>query len=370
MRTDENAREARVTARLPTWLASERLAIVLPSLAVALALPSLWGGWVADDHHHRLRLADPSDLPESLADVPGSPMELFTFADGDPVHMRPVMDLGLWPWWTLPELLAAFMRPVTALTHWVDYRLWPESPAFMHAQSLLWFAGLITVTTLLYRRLYGLTWVAGLAALLYAIDDARAIPVGWLANRNALITTFLGVSALIAHDRWRRNGWHVGAVVGPLLLTASLLAKEAGIATCAYLFAYALFLDRGTRRERFLALLPYAAVVLVWRIAWTHLGYGVWGIEIYVDPVVEPLRYAAAVLRRCRSAGRYGSPAVTNSHATCGCGISLRPRAGFGRKCIGNVLKSFVCGPTRLRGCSAYRCPRSVHLPRMTRTRG
>ncbi len=271
---------------------------MLPSLAVALALPSLWGGWVADDHHHRLRLADPSDLPEALADVPGSPMELFTFAEGDPAHMRRMMDLGLWPWWTLPELRAAFMRPVTALTHWVDYRLWPESPAFMHAQSLLWFAGLITVTTLFYRRLYGLTWVAGLAALLYTIDDARALPAGWLANRNALITTFLGISALIAHDRWRRNGWQVGAVVGPLLLTASLLAKEAGIATCAYLFAYALFLDRGTRRERFLALLPYAAVVLVWRIVWTHLGYGVWGIEIYVDPVVEPLRYTAAVLRR------------------------------------------------------------------------
>jgi hypothetical protein len=142
-----------------------------------------------------------------------------------------------------------------------------------------------------------LTWVAGLAALLYVIDDARALPAAWLANRNALVTTFFGVSAIIAHDRWRRFGWRTGAVAGPVLFAMSLLAKEAGIATCAYLFAHALFIDRGTQRERIVALLPYALIVLIWRLVWTHLGHGVFGIEIYVDPASEPLRYAATVLR-------------------------------------------------------------------------
>jgi hypothetical protein len=124
------------------------------------------------------------------------------------------------------------------------------------------------------------------------------IPAAWLANRNALITSFFGIAALIAHDRWRRDGWRAGVVVGPVLFTLSLLAKEAGIATCAYLFAYAVFLDRGSKWGRFLTLVPYGVLVVVWRIVWTVLGYGVWGIEIYVDPLVEPFQYAAAVLER------------------------------------------------------------------------
>jgi len=278
--------------RLQRWLTYERLPVVLAILAVGLTLPSMLAGWVADDYHHRLRMVGSPAFEE----LSHSPMDLFAFADGDPEHNRKLMDIGFWPWWTLPDLLAAFMRPVTAVTHWVDYQLWPKLPSLMHAQSLLWFAGLIIATTVFYRRIIGLTWLAGLAALLYAIDDARAMPAGWLANRNAVIAAFFGVLTLIAHDGWRRRNWRMGAVAGPLLLAASLLAKEEGIATCAYLFAYALFLDRGALRGRIVALLPYVAVVLAWRIVWTHLGYGVYGIEIYVDPVTEPLRYAAAVL--------------------------------------------------------------------------
>ncbi len=287
-------RSSKVGRTLRTWLVHRHLPGVLAILAIALALPSLWVGWVADDHFHRLRLVG---APE-FADLSGSPMELFTFGDGDPEHTYRLMDVGFWPWWTLPEIRAAFFRPITVVTHWLDYRLWPSRPALMHAHSLLWFAGLIAATTVLFRRLLGLTWVAGLAALLYAIDDARGMPVGFLANRNALIAALFGVLAIIAHDRWRCHGRRLGAVFAPLLLVASLLSSEAGIGTVAYLFAHVVFLDRATWRRRVVALLPYVAVVLVWRVVWSVAGYGVWGMGFYVDPGTEPLRYLAAVLER------------------------------------------------------------------------
>ncbi len=282
------------SSRLLRYLTHRRLPLMLATVGVLLALPSLWGGWVADDHFHRLKLVGSPALAASATPS----LDLFTFASGDPEQNHRLIDKGFWPWWSLQDLRAAFWRPITALTHWVDYRFWPESPAWMHAQSIAWFALLIVVATMLFRRIMGATWIAGLAALFYAIDDARGMPVGFLANRNALIAGVFGMLAILAHDRWRRDGWKSGAVLGPGLLLASLLSAEAGVGALAYLVAHALFLDRARGRRRVAALLPYAAVVTGWRMVWSHLGYGVMGIGLYVDPLREPLKYLASAAKQ------------------------------------------------------------------------
>lgn len=283
-----------VTRVLSTWLGHRRFPIALVIVAVVLVLPSLWTGLVADDYSHRIRLLGSSGFPA----LSGSPLKLFTSADDSSQLTRRLMEIGCWPWWTLPELRVSFFRPIAVATHWLDYRLWPNQPVLMHAQSLAWFAGLVAATTFLYRRFMVPAWLAGLAALLYAIDDARGMPVGLLANRNALIATFFGVLALIAHDRWRRDVWRIGAVAAPLLFAASLLSAEIGLGTLAYVFAHAVFLDRGTWRQRVFVLAPYGIIMLVWRLSYTHLGYGVYGMDVYLDPVTEPWRYAVAVLER------------------------------------------------------------------------
>ncbi len=286
--------------RIAILLTHRRLPIFLAVLGIVLAGSSLWGGWIGDDDHHRLRLIGSKDLPE----LSGEPMKMFIFADGNPEHTQRLMDIGVWPWWTMPTLKVAFMRPLSVITHWLDYKLWPESPAMMHAHNLAWFAGLAIAVTFLYRRMHGLTVVAGLAALLYVIDDARGMPVGFIANRNAILAAFFGVMAIIAHDRWRRGSDVRFAFVAPLLLLASLLSAEAGIGTIAYLFAHAVFfergplMDRGSLMRRAAVLMPYALVVVGWRVAWTMLDYGIYGIGLYVDPVSEPIRFTVAVMNR------------------------------------------------------------------------
>jgi hypothetical protein len=270
---------------LPLWAAMFAIVLTLPSLRVGLLL---------DDHLHRAMLPG-GPRYEGLAPVL---MNLFCFLDGDPHRTLQIMDHGVLPWWTVPEIKVMFWRPVSALTHWLDYRLWPQYPLLMHAQSLLWLGALVAAVTLLYRRVIGGLWVAGLAALLYAIDDVHAVPVAWLANRNALVAAFFGVCALLAHDRWRREQWRAGAIVGPVLLALSLLSGEAGIGTCAYLIAYAQFLERGPWSRRAAALLPFVAVVVLWRVSWTCLGYGTAHMGLYMDPLAEPARFLAAVVER------------------------------------------------------------------------
>jgi hypothetical protein len=70
------------------------------------------------------------------------------------------IDFGLFPWWTSPGLRLAFFRPLSAISMWVDYQLWPNLPALMHLHSLLLYAALVAAATLLYRRLLGATWCA------------------------------------------------------------------------------------------------------------------------------------------------------------------------------------------------------------------
>jgi hypothetical protein len=260
-------------------------------LAVVLTSTSLTVGLVVDDYFHRAVLLG----SRIFGDFLDSPMDIFCFLDGDPERTSRMVDLGFLPWWTCAGIKASFWRPLTVFTHWLDYHLWPEHPVLMHLHSLAWFAVAVALVTLLYRRFMPSVGLAGLAGLLYAIDDGHGMPVGFLANRNALLAVVFGVLALIAHDRWRREHWRAGAVLGPLLLALSLVSKEAGIATCAYLAAHALFFDRAGLRSRCLALVPYACVVIAWRAVWEYLGYGLAYSGPYVDPGSEPLRYALAV---------------------------------------------------------------------------
>jgi hypothetical protein len=276
-----------------TWLAHRRLPLVLSLLAVLLCAPSLWLGLYADDYVLWAALADPSPAP-ALA---RSPWRLFAFIDSEPA-LRRMMDFGGVPWWTSPGLRLAFFRPLAGLTHWVDFRLWPQHPWLMHVQSLLWFGAAIGAAAVLYRRLVRPEWVAGLAALAFAIDDAHASPADWIANRNATIAALFALLALIAHDRWRRDGWRPGLVLGPLALLLGLLGGEMALAAGAYLLAYALFLDEAPWPRRVASLAPAAVMGLAWALAYRALGFGATGSAMYVDPVSSPLEFAGAVVSR------------------------------------------------------------------------
>jgi hypothetical protein len=275
-------------------LLKRQLPVVAALLAVLLALPALGAGWMIDDYFHRVILLERSRFRELL----GPPSEMFRFFRGNPDRTGRLMDIGLFPWWTYPGLKAEFLQALTVLTHRLDYALWPDSPVLMHAHSLLWLGAVVFLTATFYRRMFGATWVAGVAALLYAVDDARGATVGFIANRNVLVAATFGVSALIAHDRARRDRSGPAALLAPLLLMSALFSKEEGIGTCAYLVAYALFVDRGGRLRGFLALGPCAAGVVVWGALRAFWGYGVRDVGLYIDPLTDSGRYLTAAVGR------------------------------------------------------------------------
>jgi hypothetical protein len=280
-----------LTGRAASFAQSRRFPAIVALSAVVLALPALGAGWVLDDYLHRAILLEDTRFRDLL----GPPAEMFRFFRGDPVRTGRAMDIGIYPWWTDPTLKAEFLQAITVLTHRLDYILWPDSPALMHAQSLFWLGTAVFAVAVFYRQMLGATWVAAAAALLYAVDDARGTTAGFIANRNVLIAATFGVSALVCHDRCRRAGSRMAALAAPLLLAGALFSKEEGIGTCAYLAAYGLFVDPRGRGRGCMALLPYVLVVVVWRALRASWGYGVHNMGLYVDPLTDPGPFLAAV---------------------------------------------------------------------------
>ncbi len=311
---------AKILRLFCTILTYRYLPAILAGLGMALTLPSLWKGLAIDDLIHRMMLVKPSGsgtMPNHpwVADPHANTLFLalkglfaFTYPEINVHHM----DTGVGPWWSIEALRISFFRPVGAFTHWLDYRLWPDAPVLMHAQSIVWYGAVVFLVALLFRQLQAPGWAAGLAALLFAVDDAHLLPVTWVANRNGLLAIFFGLLALIAHDRWRREGRWAGAFRGPFWLALAVLSAEAGAAAGAYLVAYALFLDRGTWRQRLGCLAPYVAVGVVWQVVHHYLGYGTWGSGLYVDPVREPLQLVVSVFERwpVLLLGQWGAPEV------------------------------------------------------------
>ncbi len=276
------------------WLGSPRATWLVLAVALALSAPSLTTGLVADDLVQQLLLHQ----PRALSGMSSHPLDLFCFATGEPAEYQAMVDVGAFPWWTNLHVRLRFLRPVSSLTHALDYALWPSSAIAMHAHSLVWLGLAFVAAAFFYRRFLPERWLAALAFLLYAVDDAHGPTLGWVANRNALVALALALPAVAVHDRWRKDGWRPGAWLAPLLLGVGLLAGESALATGAYLVAHALWLDEGRLLGRVLRLWRYGLVVILWRAVYVALHYGATGSGIYLDPVRDPLHFASHFVSR------------------------------------------------------------------------
>jgi len=284
--------------RLQSIVSSPRLPLFVTVAAVLLVLPSLWSGFQLDDIFQRYFLLG----NEKVGGGTMFPTDLFNFLDGDPASVALLRDAGVIPWWTYDHLRLSFWRPLSALTHWLDYALWPDQPVLMHLQNLFWFGLLVWIASLLYRRVSRSdgspagVLAAGMAALLFAVDDAHGLPAGWLANRNALVAGVFGFLALLALMKTREEKWKWGPLCGSAALAAGLLSGESALGACAYLAAYAFLVVEGGWREKARALSPYVLVAVSWLWYYHFRGYGSSGSGFYVDPFSDLPGFLEAVV--------------------------------------------------------------------------
>lgn len=228
--------------------------------------------------------------------VSRSPLDLFSVIADRPGERAALLASGRLPWWSDPEIRISFLRPLASLSTYADYA-WLGAgrvPARGHWQSLLWWSMcLIAVAGMLERVLP--RPVALLACLLFAVDDAHALPVAWNASRAELIGFAFTITALWMHIAWTQRPSRRLRVLAVLAMALGVLAGEHALALFAYVVAYSLIAAPGSMRQRVLGLAPFALPVVVYFAIHAALGYGASGSSFYSDPFSDTARFAGAL---------------------------------------------------------------------------
>ncbi|MDJ0837150.1 MAG: hypothetical protein QNK37_11580 [Acidobacteriota bacterium] len=272
--------------------AHRRWPLLMGLSALVLTLPALLGDWSSDDYIVRAVLE--GKHPHPAMDRPIQ--DMFRMMPGPEFDHTVFRERGLLPWWAHPEIRLSFSRPIPALTLALDHLLWAENAMMWHLHNLLWFAVGVWIIGLVFREIHGAgTGVAGLAALLFALEDARAGSAAWISDRSGAMVIIPAGLALIHYIRLRRDGNTRSGIIALGCYLLALLTKEAAVGALAFLFAWEFWLGKGTLKTRLAALAPYIAVTVVWRLVYNSMGYGASGSGIYVDPINDPWGFLQSV---------------------------------------------------------------------------
>ncbi len=215
-----------------------------------------------------------------------SAFDLYDFVDDS--DRAAMLDRGLLPWWTHPQLTIRFFRPLSSALLFADHKLFGPHPFPMHLHSLAWWV----IAVLGARRLF-VRWFSPRAAMLataaFAISPCHAMPLGWLANREVLLSLAFGTFALGALARFRDDGRMRDALTA-LVLFALALAGGGEYALCfgGYVLAIDVVRRRDRLARRLASYLPFALPALAYLAARARLGYGTAGSGFYSDPLHDP----------------------------------------------------------------------------------
>lgn len=276
--------------RITTITQSRYLARFAFIAALVLTLPSISNVMVFDDYV----LGVHSQATGAIEGLKSGPFgDLFSFSTGDPEDNYALMASGaLMPWWSEPRHRNGFLRPLSSLSHRLDFALFPHAPWLMHVHNWLWFVALLLVARVFYREVeQGPEALPALAFAVFAIDDPHGATLSWISNRNALIALTFAMGAVTCHMRYVRSGRLRDGALGPLLFLIGLLGGEAAVGALAYLLAHALLLETGAWPRRLLRLLPYAVPLVAWRVAYRAFELGSYGSDGYHDPLREPAEF-------------------------------------------------------------------------------
>lgn len=281
-------------------IASRYWIVIVLIVAILLYVPFLFSGFFQDDYGFRLQFSpgiyEKYNIPAEV--MQNGPLNLYGFSWDSSARFHIEQDKGFAPWWASDRIKTNFFRPLSSLTLALDFSLWPDTPLLMHIQSLLWFCLLIVLAHRLYRSVSGSAVVAGISILLLVVDDVFSGPAGWISNRHAVVAMVFSVLCIWLYQQGvsQRKWTYVAGACGVYAL--ALLASEMGLVTFAYLFACLLILDRDKWLARVKRIVPFVLITAAWRLAYTGLGYGASGTQLYIDPLLNPADFITQMFIR------------------------------------------------------------------------
>ncbi len=220
------------------------------------------------------------------------PLDLYDFV-GD-AERAAMMERGMLPWWSHPRLRLRFLRPLPSALRWGEQRLFGRSPALPHLHSLLWWAAAVLAARRLFRRVLA-PRPALFATAMFALSPAHALPIAWLANREALISLTLGTLGLTEYLRWQERGAARHALAAAALFALSMTGGEYALCLGGYVLALELLGAGRPLARRALGAALYGVPLALYLGVRAALGFGTRGSGFYLDPLQEPLAFLHVV---------------------------------------------------------------------------
>ncbi|MGE5836491.1 MAG: hypothetical protein ACM4AI_18605, partial [Acidobacteriota bacterium] len=211
------------------------VAAIVGAAAFVAYLPALWTGFTADDFFilARLKLFGGLDHPLGYFGA----LEFFEY-----------------------------YRPLTFLSHALDWQIWRTHPAGFHLTNVSLHAVNAMLVFVLGRRLDGST--TGLVAgLLFALHPASHEAVYWISARFDLLATCLTLAALVLVCGPPR-----GYLFGLLVFGLALLAKESALALPVMVVAYDVIIRRLDWRQAARQVMPLFLVVAAYAVLRSQVG--------------------------------------------------------------------------------------------------
>lgn len=227
------------------------------------------------------------------------PFDLYDFVADD--TRGPMLDRGVLPWWTDRGLTIRFFRPLASALLYVEHRLFDHAALPMHLVSFAWWLAAALVARAFFRRMLA-PRPARIATFVFALAPCHALPIGWLANRETLLSLVFGGLGLLFYARWRDERRPLQAVA----VFVSFLLAFFGGGEYAFTFGgYVLAFDLVRRGEpvarRTTGWLPFAAPALLYLGLRTWLRYGAAASGFYTDPIHDTAAFLANAPMRAAS---------------------------------------------------------------------
>ena len=255
-------------------------------LAFIVTLPSLFNGFLADDYFHALVTRG-----EKLIFVPQNPLDIYNFVPQKGPAQDYTWENGSFPWFASKDLKVHFFRPLSALTHVIDYNLFWGKPILMHLHSIFWYLVLIIAVFFLFK-LWMSEKSAALACLIFSLNSCHAFPIGWLANRNAIISSFFACLTLIFFIRFARENKRHWFWFCLLFYCLGLLAGELTVTVLLITLCYMLFpLKNDSRTLLSYLFITLTLVTIVYRFFYQQYGFGTYDSGLYLDPIQDFSEY-------------------------------------------------------------------------------
>jgi hypothetical protein len=237
-----------------------------------------------------------------LIDYPGmGPLTLYRLMDGSPQQKSALISEGFCPWFSTLDSRMNMCRHLSSAFIVLNYQISGMNPLGYALHSLLWYLVLIVLVGFLVRHIvtdsgsHTVHPISFITVIIFtlAVRNAESLIYGsacWL-----MITMAFGLAGLLAHIKWREQGWKPGRFLSLFAFLLALLAGEAALAMLAYLAAYELFASPGPFKKRISALLPAAFMVFIYLIIYRIMNYGTANMVLYSNPFNDPIGFISGL---------------------------------------------------------------------------